>query len=84
MKLRVRVTPNAKRSETLGWEDDPQVGRVLRVRLAAPPTEGRANAALRDHLAKTLGLSKSQVSLEKGDTSRVKTFTIPDDTKLPG
>ena len=66
MKLRVRVTPNAKRSEIIGWEVDPQVGKVLRVRIAAPPTEGKANAALRDYLAKSLGLSKSQVMLEKG------------------
>ena len=83
MKLRVRVTPNAKRSEIIGWEVDPQVGKVLRVRIAAPPTEGKANAALRDYLAKSLGLSKSQVMLEKGDTSRLKTFTVPDETKLP-
>jgi len=83
MKLRVRVTPNARRSECIGWEEDPQVGRVLRVRVAAPPTEGKANAALRDFLAASLGLSKSQVLLEKGDTSRLKTFTVPDDAKLP-
>jgi len=83
MKLRVRATPNAKRSEIIGWEEDPQVGKVLRVRIAAPPTEGKANAELRDYLAKTLGLAKSKVVLEKGDTSRMKTFTVPDDAKLP-
>lgn len=83
MKLRVRATPNAKHSEIIGWEEDPQVGRVLRVRIAAPPTEGKANAALRDYLAKSHKLSKSQVVLEKGDTSRMKTFTLPDETKLP-
>ena len=83
MKLRVRATPNAHRSEVIGWEDDPQAGRILRVRVAAPPVEGKANAALRDFLAMTLGLSKSKVVLEKGNASRYKSFEIPDGTPLP-
>lgn len=83
MKLRVRVTPNARQSEVMGWEADPQAGAVLRVRIAAPPLDGKANAALRDFLAKTLGLAKSKVVLEKGGTSRFKTFEIPDESKLP-
>jgi len=83
MKLVVRAVPNASRSEISGWEDDPRAGRVLRVRIAAPPVEGKANAALREFLAKALGLSKSAVTLEKGDSSRFKTFTIPDGTPLP-
>ncbi len=83
MKLRVRATPNARRSEVIGWDDDPQAGPVLRVRVAAPPTEGKANVELRDFLAKRLGLPKSKVVLEKGDTSRFKTFEIPDGTPLP-
>jgi uncharacterized protein (TIGR00251 family) len=82
-KLHVRATPNARTSEIVGWEDEPQVGRVLRVRIAAPPVDGKANAALREFLAKTLGLSKSKVILEKGDSSRYKTFGLPDGTKLP-
>ena len=83
MKLRVRATPNAKRSEIIGWEEDPQVGKILRVRIAAPPAEGKANAELRGFLAKSLGLPKSRVVLEKGDTSRLKTFSLPDDAVLP-
>ena len=83
MKIRVRATPNARKSEVIGWEEDVQSGRVLRVRVAAPPVEGKANAELRDFLAKALGLSKSKVRLEKGDASRFKTFDIPDGTPLP-
>jgi uncharacterized protein (TIGR00251 family) len=83
MKLVVRAVPNASRSEISGWEEDPRAGRVLRVRIAAPPIEGKANTALREFLAKSLGLSKSSVTLEKGDSSRLKTFTIPDGTLLP-
>ncbi|MEI7910024.1 MAG: DUF167 domain-containing protein [Verrucomicrobiota bacterium] len=82
MKLHVRATPNARSSEIVGWEEEAQVGRVLRVRIAAPPVDGKANAALREFLAKALGLSKSMISLEKGGSSRYKTFTIPDGTKL--
>jgi len=83
MKLRVRATPNARRSEIIGWEEDPQAGKILRVRIAAAPVDGQANAALRDFLAKVLGLPKSKVSLEKGSSSRYKTFDVPDGTSLP-
>lgn len=83
MKLHVRATPNARCSEIVGWEEEAQVGRVLRVRIAAPPVEGKANAALREFLAKALGLSKSKLILEKGGSSRYKTFCVPDGTKLP-
>ena len=83
MKLRVRAVPNSRRSEIVAWEELPQVGRVLRVRVAAPPTEGKANKELRSILAKALGLPKSKVVLEKGGTSRIKSFEIPDGTPLP-
>lgn len=83
MKLRIRATPNSKRSEIIGWDEDPVVGPVLKVRVAAPPVEGKANEELRSFLSKTLGLSRSQVVMEKGDSSRLKTFVIPDGTPLP-
>lgn len=83
MKLVISVIPNARSSEIVGWEEDPRSGRVLKVRIAAPPTEGKANAAARQFLAKSLGLPKSAVILEKGSTSRLKIFTIPDGSRLP-
>ena len=83
MKLHVRATPNARRSEVVGWETDERVGRVLRVRVAAPPVEGKANAELREFLAKALDLPKSKVFLDKGGSSRLKCFEIPDGTSLP-
>jgi uncharacterized protein (TIGR00251 family) len=82
MKLHVKATPNARKSEVIGWENDPVLGRMLRVRIAAPPLEGKANTALRSLLADWLGISKSRVSLDKGAKSRVKTFSIPDDCSL--
>jgi len=83
MKLHVRAAPNAHRSEVIGWENDARSGRVLRVRVAAPPVEGKANAALRDFLARTLDLPRSQVVLDRGNASRLKCFEIPDGTPLP-
>lgn len=82
-KLHVKATPNARSSEIVGWEEDPLYGRVLRLRIAAPPVEGKANAAIRAFLANQLGVPKSQVILEKGDTSRLKTFLVPENAKLP-
>lgn len=46
MKLALKVIPNAKKSEAAGWEDDPRAGRVLKLRIAAPPVEGKANRAV--------------------------------------
>ena len=83
MKLRVRATPNARRNEIISWENDAQAGRILRVRVAAPPVEGKANTELRDFLAKILNLPKSKVVLDKGNASRFKSFEIPDGTPLP-
>lgn len=83
MKLRVRATPNARRSEVVGWMMDAQAGRILQVRVAAPPVGGKANAELRNFLATVLKLPKSSVILEKGGSSRIKSFEVPDGTTLP-
>lgn len=83
MKLHVKAIPNASRTECAGWESDPAHGRVLRVRVAAPPVEGKANEALRVFLANCIKLPKSKVVLQRGETSRIKVFSIPDGTALP-
>jgi uncharacterized protein YggU (UPF0235/DUF167 family) len=83
MDLHVLAVPNARAGEVIGWENDPRAGRVLRVKVAAPPAEGKANAALREVLAKHFGLAKSQVVLAKGGTSRIKVFSVPDGTSEP-
>lgn len=83
MKMALKVTPGAKRNEVLGWEEDyPQVGRVLKLRIAAPPVEGKANKEIVLFLAKTLGLSKSAVELVHGTSGRIKMVEIPDGTDL--
>ncbi len=83
MKMALKVTPGAKRNEVLGWEEDyPQVGRVLKLRIAAPPVEGKANKEIVLFLAKTLGLSKSAVELVHGTSGRIKMVELPDGTDL--
>ena len=82
MILRIKATPNAKQNEIIGWETDPLVGQILRIRIQSPPVDGKANKMLSIFLAKSLNLSKSKIRLIKGKTSRIKTFEIPDETDL--
>lgn len=83
MKIALKVTPGAKKNEILGWEEDyPQIGRVLRLRIAAPPVEGKANKEVVAFLAKTLGVPKSAVTLLHGSTGRIKMVEVPDGTAL--
>jgi hypothetical protein len=49
---------------------------VVRIRLSAPPVEGRANESLLKFLAKALGVSRAQVSLVSGETGRNKIVRI--------
>ncbi len=83
MKLALKVTPGAKKNEILGWEDDyPQVGRVLKVKIAAPPVEGKANKEIVLFLAKVLGVTKSSIEVVHGTSGRIKLVEIPDGTDL--
>lgn len=77
MNLVVKVTPNARKSEIMGWGADEQGRRVLLVKLAAPAQEGKANRELIRFMAETLGCAKGAVSLVKGDSSRMKVVEIP-------
>ena len=69
--LHVRVQPRASREEIVGWQDD-----ALRVRVTAPPVEGEANTAVRQLVARALGIAPSTVALVRGDRSRDKVFRI--------
>ncbi len=70
-RLTVRVTPRASRDELLGFQ-----GEVLRVRVKAPPVEGRANEALLRLLAKVLGVPRSSLAIVRGQTSREKIVAV--------
>ena len=67
MTIDVRVTPRAAKDELAGWQDG-----VLRVRLRAPPLDGRANQALCRLLAARLGLPPSAVAIVGGEKVRNK------------
>ncbi len=83
MKLALKVTPGARKNEILGWEEDyPQVGRVLKLKIAAPPVEGKANKEIERYLAKTLGLPASAVSIVHGSSGRIKLVELPEGTGL--
>lgn len=71
VRILVHLTPRAGRDEIAGWQGD-----VLRVRVTAPPVEGKANEALVRLLASALGLPKSRVGIVAGAKSREKTVGI--------
>jgi len=83
--LDVWVQPNASRSEILGFRD----GR-LRIRVAAPPREGKANQLLREILSGALGVAPSQVEVLSGHKARRKRIRVigvlpdPDTLKILG
>ncbi len=76
--LSIHIQPGAKRSEVAGPHGD-----ALKIRIAAPPLEGRANAALEAFIAKALGIAKSRVAVTKGLQSREKIIAIHDSAADP-
>jgi uncharacterized protein len=69
--LTLLIQPGAKKTEISGLH-----GEALKIRLAAPPVDGKANAALIAFLAKACGVSKSAVALVSGDTCRAKRVRV--------
>ncbi len=70
--LRVQVVPNASVTEIVGWYEG-----ALKIRLAAPPVDGKANEALCRFLAKTFDLAPSLIEIERGSTGKKKTIRLP-------
>lgn len=70
-RLEIRAVPNAPRSEVVGM-----MGKGLKVKLKAPPVEGKANEELCSFLAASLGLPKGAVRLGRGASSRSKVVEI--------
>jgi uncharacterized protein (TIGR00251 family) len=69
--LRIRVVPNAKRSEVVG-----EYGEAIKIKIAAPALDGKANEALREFLSKTLDLPGRAIELISGEKSRDKVVAI--------
>jgi uncharacterized protein len=76
MKISIHITPNAKRTELIGEETNLFGEKYLKIKVAAPPIEGKANKELVDFLAKHFEVSKSNISIVTGDKSRNKIIEI--------
>jgi uncharacterized protein (TIGR00251 family) len=70
--LDLKVQPGASKSELAGFKD----GR-LKVRIAAAPEDGKANAELTAFFAALLRCPKRDISLKAGEKSRLKTLAFP-------
>jgi uncharacterized protein (TIGR00251 family) len=72
LTLALRIQPNAGSTAFAGLHDG-----CLKVRVAAPALEGRANAALLDFLRRTFELPGGRVMITRGEHGRTKTIEIP-------
>ena len=70
-RIHLWVQPRASRNQLVGVQ-----GETLKVRLTAPPVEGKANAALVRFLASKLGVPRAAVELVTGAGSRHKTVRV--------
>ena len=69
--IAVHVQPGAKRTAVAGVH-----GERLKIRISAPPVEGRANAAIVAFIAEQLGVPRAQVSVARGERSRDKLIAV--------
>jgi uncharacterized protein len=71
IRIEIYVQPRASKTEIAGMHD----GRI-KVRLAAPPIDGAANATLIEFIAKRLAIAKSRVRIVAGETGRRKVVEV--------
>lgn len=77
-QLKVHIIPDSSIDEVIGLHD----GR-LKIRITAPPVDGKANLHLIAFLAKAFGVPKKRVHILQGETSKKKTVHIDDYQKSP-
>ncbi len=76
--LLVVLQPGAKKNELVGFTGDPA---RLKIKIKAPPVEGKANKALIAFLSKTIGLRKNQIALRRGELSKHKDILVDIDSQ---
>ena len=76
LRVRLKVTPKAKRNQIGGLLDEPDGGKALKVAVTAAPEDGKANAAVIALLAEEWGVAKSAISVVSGATDRRKLVEI--------
>ncbi|HZD47443.1 MAG TPA: DUF167 domain-containing protein [Silvibacterium sp.] len=77
----VRVTPRASRTRFIGMVED-GADAVFRIALAAPPVEGRANAALVSYLSDLLNVARSAIEVISGEHTRNKVVRVRGRTRM--
>ena len=83
MELRIKLFPNARKNEFDGWEEHPDFGRYLKVRITERAVSGRANQAAIKFLSKKLGVPRSTIKIVRGHITRLKILQVPDLAKVP-
>ena len=76
VRIAVRVTPRARKSEVVGVVDAADGRPALAIRLRSPPVDGAANRALVELLAARLGVPRSSIAIVGGEKSRLKTLRV--------
>jgi hypothetical protein len=76
VRIAVQGHPGAKRNEVVRFEDG-----VWHIKIAAPPTEGKANKELIEFLSELLDISKSRINIDKGTTGHRKLISLEGITK---
>jgi uncharacterized protein (TIGR00251 family) len=67
----LRIQPGAPKNEIVGFANG-----VWKIKIAAPPVEGKANKELIDYLSEVLDVAKSSITIIKGEKGRDKTILI--------
>jgi uncharacterized protein len=70
--LSIKVTPKSSRNEVTGFLDD----GTMKLKIAAVPEKGKANAEICDFLADQFGVSRRSVQIVRGETSPLKQIVI--------
>ncbi len=70
-RLKLRIVPNAKRGEVVG-----EYGDAVKVKVAAPAVEGKANEALLEFIAEKLQVHRRDLTLVSGEKSRDKLIEV--------
>ena len=69
--ISLRIVPRSSKNEVCG-----ELGDALKIKLQAPPVEGKANKALIEFLAKALDVPRNRISILAGDTGRNKRILV--------
>lgn len=78
LTVNLKISPNASKNEIIKTEDG------VKVKITAPPVDGKANKSLIEFLSKTFKIPKSSIEILRGETSKEKTLLIKitDDDKI--